>query len=604
MVERIAHRGGDGTDKWTHGHVGLGQQLYCTTPESNHTSLPLESPNGSQAVLVADARIDNRRELIDALDPAAGDPVTDEALIAAAYQRWGPDCPTRLVGAFSFAIWDSQQERLFCARDHMGIRPLYFSTSEQRFAFASEPKSIHTLRGVSKTPSERRIAEYLAGAFDVGRRTFYRGIERLPPGSAVVVTDTGVDVHRYWGPDPTAELRLGSDEAYERRFRELFFEAVRCRLRGVGPVGSFLSGGIDSSSIASVGATLHREQPSLGPLHTFSAIFEEVPACDEREYIDPVLETGEFIPHYVAGDQISPLLDIDNHLWHQDGLFYPSLFMLIWKLLHEVHSAGLTIVLNGYGGDQTLCNEIRGYPRELLRSLRPMSLTRTMRQYRRRYPEITYRSLIRNELIVPQIPESVRRLRHALIAPEQYLDRTPFPVAPEFARSTDLFGQLRADAVSRPPLTHRGVHHRALTSGEPSFNLEVSNMAAAAAGVEMRFPYFDKRLVEFCLALPPEQKIRDGLGRSLARRALANVLPRKVRRRDTKTDFTENVVQSVRRYELDRIGETLFEDEQHVSRYAEMESLEQSYERMQRGGNWPDARTLLMATVLERWLDL
>ncbi|MEP7356295.1 MAG: asparagine synthase-related protein, partial [Anaerolineales bacterium] len=266
MTARLAHRGPDAGGIWPPSGggpadpgspVGLGQRLLWTTPESLHERLPLASADG-QLAITADARIDNRDELFGLLG-LADHSLADSALILAAYAKWGERCPEHLLGDFAFAIWDAGKQALFCARDHLGNRPLFYHQAPGFAAIASEIKALLVLPQVPRRLNERRIAEYLATLHDDTAITFYQDIHRLPPAHSLTLSRAGAKLERYWALDPARALPPASDEAYADGFRELFTEAVRCRLRSAYPVGAMLSGGLDSSSIVCVARQLGRQ---------------------------------------------------------------------------------------------------------------------------------------------------------------------------------------------------------------------------------------------------------------------------------------------------------------------------------------------------------
>ena len=304
MLERLAHRGPDGHGSHIADSCGLGHRMLWTTPESLHERLPLTDSTGD-LTLTADARIDNREELCSLL--SAPSTVTDADLILQAYARWGERCPERLLGDFAFALWDARRGLLFCARDHFGVKPFYYHHRPGRlFAFASEIKGLLVLSEVPRRLNETRVADYLVPLLEDKEITFYEEIVRLPPAHRMAVTREGVRMEQYWAPDPEREIRMKSDGEYAEAFREIFTEAVRCRLRSAFRVGSMLSGGLDSSSIVCVARELLAKNGG-GKLHTFSAIFPDVPECDEREYIDEVIAGGGLEPHLVRGDQLKLL---------------------------------------------------------------------------------------------------------------------------------------------------------------------------------------------------------------------------------------------------------------------------------------------------------
>src|SRR3989454_9825112 len=279
MLARLAHRGPDGAGVWSGGAVGLGHRLLHTTPESLREHLPLASGDGT-LVLTADARIDNRGELLAAL--GRGVEATDAELILAAYERWGERCPEHLLGDFAFVIWDARRATLFCARDHFGVKPFYYYHAPGRlFCFASEIKGLLALAEVPRRLNETRVADYLVPLLEDKVITFYQDILRLPPAHRMTVTRQGVRIEQYWALDPEREIRMKSDADYAAAFREIFTEAVRCRLRSAFPVGSMLSGGLDSSSIVCVARQL-LAQDGGETLHTFSPVFDDVREGGER----------------------------------------------------------------------------------------------------------------------------------------------------------------------------------------------------------------------------------------------------------------------------------------------------------------------------------
>src|SRR6267142_6895205 len=260
MIETLAHRGSDGSGVWNDKSVGLGHRMLWTTPESLHERLPLAKDG---LTITADARIDNRDELINLLrlPPRPSESISDSELILAAYELWGEHCPEKLLGDFAFAIWDSRKQLLFCARDHFGVKPFYYYSSDKVFTFATEIKALLRLPEVPRQLNETKIAAHLT-SIDIDKEiTLYRDILRLPPAHSIKVNREGIRVQSYWSLDPSRSQVMRSDEEYAEAFRELFTEAVRCRLRSAFPLGFMLSGGLDSSSVTCVARNLLAQSP-------------------------------------------------------------------------------------------------------------------------------------------------------------------------------------------------------------------------------------------------------------------------------------------------------------------------------------------------------
>ena len=205
----------------------------------------------------------------------------------------GRKCPERLLGDFAFAIWDGRNKKLFCARDPVGIKPFFYYFDGKTFYWGSEPRVIYEDSKISKEPNLTLICLYLLNRFDEREETLYRSIYRLPPSHFMVLENGRLRKGQYWDVDPNHAVRYKTDDEYAEHFLELFKEAIRARLRSHGPVGTLLSGGLDSSSIVCTTQMLKQERsaPDNG-LETFSIVFDEFP-CDERPYIHEVVRKVE-----------------------------------------------------------------------------------------------------------------------------------------------------------------------------------------------------------------------------------------------------------------------------------------------------------------------
>ncbi len=198
MARALAHRGPDAEGVWTGGSVGLGHRMLRTTPESLNETLPLIGAGGDLAI-TADARIDNRDQLIAAFGwhGRSGAEIGDAGLILKAYEKWGEHSPEHLLGDFAFAIWDRRKNVVFCARDHFGVKPFYYHLSGTRLVFASEIKALLSLDDVPRELNDERIGEYLVSIFDDTASTFYRDISRLPPSHSMTVGADGASLRSY-----------------------------------------------------------------------------------------------------------------------------------------------------------------------------------------------------------------------------------------------------------------------------------------------------------------------------------------------------------------------------------------------------------------------
>lgn len=587
---------------WRNGLIALGHRMLLTTLESVEETLPLADGTGCLA-LTADARIDNREELIARLYPDDRPPehVTDSALILRAYETWDDKCPEKLVGDFAFALWDGRKQRLFCARDAMGVKPFYYYCSARLFAFASEIKALLCLPQVPRRLNEVRVAEYLVSFLEDKVVTFYRHIFRLPPGHCMTVSREGVSARLYWALDSSHELRLGSDDEYAEAFREVFVRAVRCRLRSRGPVGAMLSGGLDSSSICCTARRL-LEADGASPLYTVSAIFDDVPACDERPFIRAVLDQGGYEPAYVRADQLGPLADLDRVLWHEDEAFYAPNLFIHWGLYRSAHRQGVRVLLDGLDGDTTVSH---GFPRliELAYSGRWLTLVSEAAALSG-FLETPLSRIVWRQVVRPLMPDSVCRLWWYLrrgsgqpVIAESAINR-------DFARRIGLAERIKALQARRITPAHaaREHHLRGLSSGIVPFVLEVADRAAAAFGVEPRYPFFDQRLAAFCLSLPGEQKLRQGWTRAVMRHAMVNILPEAVRLRKSKSDLSANFTRGLLIFERPRLEDVIFNNPTAIEPYVDLPALRDAYDRFVSKGVHDDALVVWKAVTLGLWL--
>ena len=599
MTEAIDHRGPDGAWTWRDGRAGLGHQRFETTPEAKHAGSP---PERGGRVITFDGRIDNREELLSTLD-VAGPPgrVADADLVLAAHERWGDNCPERLIGAFAFAIRDPNAERLFAARDHAGLRPFYYYRGEDRFLFGSELKALWAAGGVPRRLDEIRLSNYLARQFQSDERTFYEEVRRLPPARVLVADADGIETTEYWTLDPEATVDLDADEAYAERFRELFTEAVDCRLRSSEPVGSTLSGGLDSSSIVATADDLRGDEDGFR-VYTYSAVFDrdELPDSDEREYIDAVLQACSITPRFVRGDRLDPLADLETILYHSETPELGNNYYLHWNVYRKASEDGVRVLLDGNGGDQVVSHGT-GYLPELAASGRWLTLASEIRALDGKSEHsFDVRSLLLGRTLAPLLPTSVRK---AIMKArnDEFRDVVNPTLDPEFLERTDARARLLDDIATRPA-TARKRQQSQMRSSLVVTLLERLNKTSKAFDVEPRYPFFDRRLMEFCLALPTDQKIRQGWTRYVLRNAMEGVLPLEVQWRRGKGNLAPSFWTALREYADDEIADVLFADDPRMAEYVDLGRARSGYDEFVDGGT-PGLDAVWFPVVLERWLN-
>ena len=300
---------------------------------------------------MADARIDNREELIRALAGEGLPPnPTDADLILAAYRRWREACPERLLGDFVFAVWDAADQKLFLARDALGGRSL--ATTSTAGDACSPPRwaRFSTFPGSARI-NEDKVADHLASLARTDE-TLFESIHYCPPAHAVVVSAAGVRKRRYWDVDPAARIRYRDDREYAEHFLELLTSATRCRMRSVGPVGLSLSGGLDSTCWRRWRRSCCRRTGlAQERLKSFSYVFDELKSCDEREYIQPVVDRLGLDATYLPGDDKWTLKDLASWPVERDYIWSDPYVLLPAAVAAAARDAGCRVLLNGHFGD-------------------------------------------------------------------------------------------------------------------------------------------------------------------------------------------------------------------------------------------------------------
>ncbi|WP_066425397.1 lasso peptide isopeptide bond-forming cyclase [Anabaena sp. 4-3] len=618
MVDVLAQRGPDGADIWCSDFVGLGHRMLWTTPESLLEQQPLVDPTGD-LVLTADLRLDNRDELIYKLqlDGWTSEKITDSQLVLAAYEKWAEECASKLLGDFAFVIWDRRKQIIFCARDHFGIKPLYyFYRPGKQFCFASEIKGLLCLSQVPRRLNEEAIANHLHPFKKDKSSTVYEDIFRLPPGHIMVVSDKGgLKSRSYWALQVGDELRLNSDAEYAEAFREVFTEAVRCRLRSAFPVGCHLSGGLDSSSVACVARNILQSENGA-QLHTFSNIFNDVPECDERQYINPVLEQGGCIPHYVHPDQAGPISEWQNYFQYMDDPYLGPSHYLVWGLNRATQQAGIRICLDGFDGDTTVSHGavyfaelarqgkwdtflteanavsqhfqtsvaaifheyVISYLKELAQQGKWLKFAETANQISQNF-RISRQKLFVSYGIKPLVPESVLNVWRSLRGYQNHTNNFTPLINPRFAQKVGLDNLKESSSDDESPaVTVREDQWRSFNSNMFTIVLELVDQCAAEFSLESRHPFMDKRLIELCLALPPEQKLNQGWSRVVMRRAMNGILPQEIQWRGGKTSMTPNFRRGLLHLDRQIVEEVIKANPSNIADFVDINSLQSFYD--------------------------
>jgi asparagine synthase (glutamine-hydrolysing) len=545
------------------GSVALGKRLFRILPEDDHDHGPYVSRSGRWSV-AADVRLDNRAELCTelgiGLEESAALP--DSAILGEALQRWNEDALQKVTGDFAFAAWDRDRERLFLARDVVGRRPLHYHRAGRFFAFSSMPSGLHALPGVPKEPDEAAAATFLAALPEEGSRTFFKGIERVLPGHYCVVTASGFSTTAYWNP-PLAQLRLRTPEDYVEAVREQFDRAVADRLRGGGGrIASQLSGGLDSGAVTATAARL------LGPGGKVVAL-TTVPRKDHEWEVRKghvadegpmAAETAALYPNIehvlVRSAGRSPLSLLEwNFEFYQRPVLNVCNAVGGAGMMAAARQRNLSIMLVGALGNMT--TSYSGLERlpDMLAQGKLLRLARaTLQISRHELPLASLLSQIFGPFLHPRLWLGLKRWQGRYVQLNEFTALNP-DRADEIRQASSVNG---LDYTYRPRRDSVGARLWAIRRVDPGNYVKGS---LGGWGIDMRDPTSDRRLIELCLSIPPDEYLRGGQSRSIARRAFADRLPPSIagetRRGLQATDWHQGVapIQAEVASEVERIAE-------------------------------------------------
>ncbi|MBA4180104.1 MAG: asparagine synthase (glutamine-hydrolyzing) [Anaerolinea sp.] len=527
MVATLRHRGPDGEGSYFAPGIAFGHTRLAIIDLTAASDQPIVD-EAAGLVMVFNGEIYNYLELRAELKGLGFEFRSDgdgEVLLRA-YEAWGVDCLSKLNGMFAFAIWDNRERQLLLARDRFGEKPLYIARSRRGVVFASEMKAILAIRPELRVPNRKTIFRYLSrGDLDLDHESFFEGIDSVPAAHYLLIDANGQgNAKRYW--HPTSVSVPGSRPAAIERFRELLFDSVRLRLRSDVPVGSSLSGGLDSSSIV---ATINA-QKSTQAVHqkTFSARFRSR-QHDEGQFIKLVTYQADAEEHEVWVEPELFLAEFDELQWHQEEPIASTSPFAQWLVMKLARENGTTVLLDGQGADELLAGYDQAQGMIWAHWLRRGRLDKVVHEvaaFARRYhgfgePALfaAYYSLpggLRDELAERYYHSSkvVSQGLHAEFAPSHVDSPEPFP------------DRLRNELVRWQTVTQL-----------PEF-LRYADRNSMAFGREVRLPFLDHRIAEFCFGLPVDLLLKNAVTKVVLREAMRGIVPEAVLDRKDKLAYS------------------------------------------------------------------
>lgn len=530
----LTHRGPDDEGYFVERHVGLGFRRLSILDLSMQGHQPFEDPDG-RYVIVFNGEIYNYIELRDSLEACGHEfrSTGDTEVLLAAYKEWGPECLSRFNGMWAFIIYDRHAGTCFGARDRFGVKPLFASDSGGRLVFASEIKAIAACNDHAGDLNWRLAAEYLLDARlsvpDARGETLYRGIREVPAGYAFEIDAAGA--WRQWQFWNLPEQHEQLDGSPVEQFAELFDDAVRLRLRSDVPVGVCLSGGLDSTSIiCAMDRAMGRDRAE--PLRAFSYIDENFD--ETREVMATISETNAEL-HRLTNRGDAFVQRLEEVLWYHDEPLHSLNVLVSYELYRMAHEAGVKVILNGQGADETWA----GYPSyffnywyELLQSGRFGTFRRQLGDFAAGHDADA--AELRNKSFNMVLRNQFRRLRaYRSVAAGRKTER----LAADAWFTGDLSAKYEEHVPDFESLSLDPVLRRSVTSDPLPLFLRIEDRNSMAHSIETRLPFMDYRLVQLAFRTPSQWKLDGRWNKHALRETMRGRIPEVVRSRIDKMGF-------------------------------------------------------------------
>ncbi len=541
MSTALAHRGGDGHGIHSSCGVTLGHRRLAIIDPQNGAQ-PMRSRDG-RLTIVFNGAIYNYLELRQRLIGLGHTfrTYSDTEVLLAMYEQYGHDLLDHLNGMFAFAIHDERSGEVFLARDRFGIKPLYYMHSDGALLFASEPKAFWASGLATPQPDMAGLHDYITFQFSLGAGTMFRGVKKLEPGHAmVIVPGNGMALRQWrWWDLQFSDDVYHTEDYFTDKLLFLLSDAVKLCLRADVPVGSYLSGGIDSSTVATIAADVL----GGGSLHTFTGYFSEGAEFDESAYARIVAANAGTRHHEQRITSSDFINSIDKIIYHMDEPGAGPGIIPQYRMA-KLASEHVGVALGGQGGDEIFI----GYARYLVAYLEEVLKGGIFQTFDETRHAVSMESIIPNLPMLKQYVPMMRSFwKRGLF---ENLDKRYFALIDRSGGSRDIYSEdLFAGSTYDPYEAFAKVFmHPQKTSyinrmcyfdckGSLPALLQTDDRMGMAFGIESRLPLLDYRIAELCASIPPGIKFKGGQSKALFRNAVRNLIPKQVLERKDKMGF-------------------------------------------------------------------
>lgn len=536
MINVLAHRGPDGEGFWLNENntVGFGHRRLAILDLSEAGKQPMHLFNHYS--ITYNGEIYNYLELKEELQQKGYTfrTQTDTEVILAAYDHWKEECLQQFDGMFAFAIWNEQEQTLFAARDRFGEKPFYYFFDGEQFLFASEMKAIWAA-GVEKTIDHSMLLNYIGLGWVKNpsnlSQTFYQNISSLPQSHYIKLNlrNGSNEIVQYWDLDKETKATLTEAEAIEQ-FRQLFNTSVQRRLRSDVEVGTSLSGGLDSSSIAAmIEAQIPKPkfQNPNSKIQVFTASFPGFEK-DETAYAKQVAEQFQLQHHLVTPTAATLLNDIERLIYHQEEPFQSSSIYAQYKVYELAKQHGMKVILDGQGADETLAGYHKYIHWFLQEKMRESSVvSRELEAFAANNISIDWSW--KNKLAA-RFPE-MAAVQLENKANKELLNN-------KFITNKYRKSHFNKKSIFKPTVSKLNdlLYYNTMRNGLEEL-LRYADRNSMAHGVEVRLPFLSHELVQFIFSLPSHYKIQNGFTKYILRESMKQLLPASIVYRTDKIGY-------------------------------------------------------------------
>ncbi|MBT4837217.1 MAG: hypothetical protein HON94_07700 [Methylococcales bacterium] len=529
----MKHRAANGQSFQCKDSIALGFLQLNVTPFDGYEEQPFVSGDGSLSI-VSESRLDNRKELYEALDIQEKHQkyMPDSVILLLAFHQWGEQCTEHLLGEFAFAIWDNSHKKLFCARDAMGLRCLYYYYGSDYFVFATEVKAVLSHPSVPKTFDKLKIAEYLLGIElkDI-QKTYFDAICKLPAGTQLSVSKDHFFLDCFWFPDIKNKVRFETDKEYYGEYKKKLTSSIKHNLKTKHKIGLLFSGGFNSAILAFY--ALCKTQKKEEKLDLFASLLAD-------DFVEPELELFELMAafhekfnkthlNYYHENADDVIADINAQMWLHSGPLQPH-YYIYNNLIELAEQCNVKVLLGGLDAMHKTSAYGDGY---LSGMMRKGHLIKALKEVNKlcQSKNLSFWQLLKAEVLNPLMPDFVWNTQYRPAKKDKPLWQTHSMIAAKLGKKLNMNQVMRHTIDGYQYRTMSTLNKNNLKSTEKRLageSVEELVLIASAKKITVVQPFLEQKFVEYCLSIPDKYHYLDGEDHHLQRQSFFKILPDKL----------------------------------------------------------------------------